>query len=85
VNATSITGYHGPASEELAWRFLEAGDVAIVASDGHRLARPPRLDDAYELVRERLGKEKARPLFDGSALGLSSRRPLPSRAAARGA
>ncbi|HEY7018514.1 MAG TPA: CpsB/CapC family capsule biosynthesis tyrosine phosphatase [Gaiellaceae bacterium] len=85
VNATSITGYHGPESEELAWRFLEAGDVAIVASDGHRLARPPRLDDAYELVRERLGEEEARPLFDGSALGLSSRRPLPSRAAARGA
>ncbi len=84
VNATSILGRHGPESEELVWRLLEAGDVAAVASDGHRLTRPARIDEAYELVRARVGEEAALPLFDGSALGISAR-PIPSRAAARGA
>jgi protein-tyrosine phosphatase len=85
VNATSIVGYHGRGPEELAWRLLGTGEVTVVASDGHRVARPARLDEAYELVRARLGEEAAVPLFDGSALGLSRARPLPSRAAARGA
>jgi hypothetical protein len=41
-----------------------------VASDGHRQARPPHLDEAYELLVERVG-ETASGLFDGSALGLT--------------
>jgi len=85
VNATSLLGRHGEESEELAWRLVEAGDAAIVASDGHRLTRPPRVDEAYELVRDRVGEDRALPLFDGSALGLSFARPTPSRAAVRGA
>jgi hypothetical protein len=43
-----------------------------VASDGHRQARPPHLDEAYELLVERVG-EAANRLFDGSALGLAVR------------
>jgi protein-tyrosine phosphatase len=85
VNATSLLGRHGVESEELAWRLIDAGDVAVVASDGHRVMRPARLDEAYELVRTRVGEDAALPLFDGSALGISSARPTPSRAAARGA
>ena len=85
VNATSLIGRHGDEIEELAWRLVEAGDAAVVASDGHRLTRPARLDEAYELVRARVGEDRALPLFDGSALGLSSGRPTPSRAAAPGA
>jgi protein-tyrosine phosphatase len=95
VNATSLLGRHGPESEELAWRLVDVGDVAVVASDGHRVKRPARLDEAYELVKARVGEDAARPLFDGSALGLevgtvsgasvSSVRPTPSRAAARDA
>jgi protein-tyrosine phosphatase len=84
VNATSIVGRHGPEAEELAWGLVEAGDVAIVASDGHRLTRPARIDEAYELVSARVGEEAALELFDGSALGLSAR-PTPSRAALRDA
>jgi protein-tyrosine phosphatase len=72
VNATSVLGRHGPEAEELAWRLIEAGDAAVVASDGHRLTRPARIDDAYELVRRRVGEETAWPLFDGSTLGLST-------------
>jgi protein-tyrosine phosphatase len=84
VNATSLLGRHGSEAEELAWRLIEAGDVAVVASDGHRLTRPARIDDAYELVSARVGEEAALPLFDGTTLGISVR-PTPSRAAVRDA
>jgi protein-tyrosine phosphatase len=83
VNATSLLGRHGPEAEEIGWRLVEDGLAAAVASDGHRLTRPPRLDDAYELVKTRVGEETAAPLFDGSAV--TSARRLPSRAAAPGA
>jgi protein-tyrosine phosphatase len=82
VNATSVLGLHGPGPEELAWRFLEDGTAAIVASDGHRATRPPHLDQAYASVSVRLG-ERATGFFDGSALGLSPLR-IPSHAASTG-
>jgi protein-tyrosine phosphatase len=85
VNASSLLGRHGVEIEELAWLLVENGDAAVVASDGHRLSRPARLDEAYELVRARVGEEAALPLFDGSALGVSCGPPTPSRAAAPGA
>ncbi len=74
VNATSLLGRHDEVAAELAWRFLEEGDAALVASDGHRTARPPQLDAAFALACERLGDERARPLFDGSALGVQTPR-----------
>lgn len=67
VNATSLTGYHGPAIADLGWSLLEAGLVSLVASDGHRAARPPFLDEAHRLATDRFGVE-ARRWFDGSAL-----------------
>jgi protein-tyrosine phosphatase len=70
VNSTSITGRHGPEAEALAWRLIENGHAKVVGSDGHRLTRPARLDDAYELVSARVGEEAALPLFDGTGLGL---------------
>jgi protein-tyrosine phosphatase len=85
VNSTSITGRHGPEAKAIAWRLIEDGHAKIVGSDGHRLTRPARLDDAYELVSDRVGEEAAAPLFDGSALGLRARLRLPSRAVARDA
>jgi protein-tyrosine phosphatase len=83
LNATSLLGRHGPEIEELAWGLLEV--ASVVASDGHRPTRAARLDEAYELVKSRVGEAAALPLFDGSALGVSPRRPTPSRAAAPGA
>ena len=83
VNATSLLGRHGPEAESIGWSLVESGLAAAVASDGHRLTRPARLDEAYELVRDRVGEEAALPLFDGSAV--TSGRRLPSRAAAPGA
>jgi protein-tyrosine phosphatase len=86
VNATSLLGRHGAGPAEAAWQLVEADRVSLVASDGHRTARPPQLDAAYELVRARVGEERALRLFDGSALGVvASSRPIPSRAAAQGA
>jgi protein-tyrosine phosphatase len=87
VNATSLLGHHGAEIESLAWRFVDEALVSMVASDGHRLTRPPFLDDAFGRVRVRVGETRARSLFDGSALGLAAASPrrLPSRAAARGA
>jgi protein-tyrosine phosphatase len=74
LNATSVIGYHGPDIEATAWRLLEDGLAGLVASDGHRHARPAHVDDAYRRVKERLG-ERADSLFDGSALpGFSAAR-----------
>jgi protein-tyrosine phosphatase len=68
VNATSILGYHGPEQAEQGWRLVEDGLADLVASDGHRSARPPFLDAAYELVLGRVGPERADALFTGRAL-----------------
>ena len=86
VNSTSLLGRHGPEIAELAWQLVESGEASIVASDGHRGARPPFLDDAYARVSARLG-DRARTLFDGSALGLEavSAPGRPSRAGERDA
>ena len=73
VNATSLLGRHGAAAADAGWFLLEAGLADLVASDGHRARRPPFLDEAFALARERLGEE-AKGLFDGSAL-----RRLPAR------
>jgi protein-tyrosine phosphatase len=86
VNSTSLLGRHGPTPATIGWRLLEEGRAALVASDGHRLTRPPFLDEAYELAEQRLGPERARPFFDGSPLGLTgAERPATSRGAQRGA
>jgi protein-tyrosine phosphatase len=85
VNATSLTGRHGPEAQALGWRLLADGEAGLVASDGHRESRPPYLDAAYAAAVGRLGETRARSLFDGSALEAVSPRRLASRAAARGA
>jgi protein-tyrosine phosphatase len=68
LNAPSLLGGHGAAAERTAWTLLDAGLAALVASDGHTVARPPAMRDAYDEVHERYGEEIAVPLFDGSAL-----------------
>jgi protein-tyrosine phosphatase len=84
VNATSLTGWHGITEARIGWDLLERGVASLVASDGHRQERPPFLDGAWERAVERLGHDAARPLFDGSALGLGSVSRTPSlRSAAR--
>jgi protein-tyrosine phosphatase len=83
INATSLTGRHGPEPEELGWSLLETGAGKLVASDGHRTTRPAHLHDAHALAQERLG-DRALSLFDGTALGVTPSRTA-SRAASTGA
>jgi tyrosine-protein phosphatase YwqE len=71
VNGSSLTGWEGPQIEALGWRLLEAGTASLVASDGHRPARPPHLDEAHARAVERLGPDVS-SLFDGTALGLDA-------------
>ena len=87
VNGSSLTARHGPEIEGLAWGLVDDGLVSLVGSDGHRGTRPATLDDAYAATVVRVGETQARSLFDGSAIGVAaaSTKPLPSRAAARGA
>jgi protein-tyrosine phosphatase len=73
VNASSLLGRHGEDCEALGWALIEAEVASLVASDGHRETRPARLDEAFARVRARFGEAHARPLFDGSALGLTAR------------
>jgi protein-tyrosine phosphatase len=69
VNGSSLLGRHGLATQELGWELVERGLASLVGSDGHRQARPARLDEAYALSFARVG-EAADALFDGSALGV---------------
>jgi len=79
VNGTSLLGYHGREQEELGWALLEDASAGIVASDGHRSARPPNLDEAWARASARIGEGAVR-FFDGSALGLTLGRPASAAA-----
>jgi protein-tyrosine phosphatase len=68
VNAPSFVGRHGATAERTAWTLLDAGYVALAASDGHTPGRPPVLNDAYDAVCKYRGEGVALPLFTGSAL-----------------
>lgn len=68
LNAPSLVGGHGVTAERTSWALLDAGLVTLAASDGHSVARPPKLAVAYRFVRERRGDGIALPLFDGRAL-----------------
>jgi tyrosine-protein phosphatase YwqE len=77
---------HPERAEALGWRLVSSGLAALVASDGHRLTRPARLDEAFAAVKAKTGEGAGR-LFDGSALGVLalSEEPTRSRAASTGA
>jgi protein-tyrosine phosphatase len=81
INATSLLGRHGEDPADLGWDLLERGVARIVGSDGHRPTRAPHLDEAYELAVRRLGEDRALPLFDGSALGLSTEADVAAKSA----
>ena len=67
-NGDSALGENGPLAEQAFWRLVDEGLVALVASDGHRRHRPPRLDQTHRLLIERYGAATIAMLFDGSAI-----------------
>ncbi len=42
VNATSLTGDHGPGAEAVGWSLVEEGFASLMGSDGHRPSRGRR-------------------------------------------
>jgi protein-tyrosine phosphatase len=67
-NGDSALGGNGPVAEQVFWRLVDEGLVALVASDGRRRHRPPRLEQAHRLLVERYGEASIEVLSDGSAI-----------------
>lgn len=64
ITASSLLGDFGEQSKNRAWRYIESGSVAVVASDMHNLKRRPnKMKAAYQLVKEKCGVEVANSLF----------------------
>jgi protein-tyrosine phosphatase len=68
VNGSSLHGRHGGDVQRVGWELVEGGQADLVGSDGHRGNRPPYLDETFQLVSGRIGREQALPLFTGAAL-----------------
>jgi protein-tyrosine phosphatase len=68
ANGDSVLGHNGPVAEHAFWQLVDEGLVGLVASDGHRRHRPPRLDQAHRALAERYGEASIERLFDGSAI-----------------
>jgi len=63
VTAQSLLGRFGKSSEQSAWEMVRRGLAHFVASDAHDVDdRPPRLDLAFEALRQRVGEQEARRL-----------------------
>jgi protein-tyrosine phosphatase len=78
VTAGSLTGVFGPGAQKDSLRWLADGLVHFVASDAHNTGRRPlKLQAAFDLVRERFGKEKARALFFENPMAAFEGRELP--------
>ncbi|GLK88113.1 tyrosine-protein phosphatase [Pseudomonas turukhanskensis] len=65
VTAGAVAGHFGSSAQELAERFLLAGQVTILASDAHNMKnRPPNLLPGLEHAAELIGESAARLLVD---------------------
>lgn len=60
VTASSLNGRFGRRAETLATKLLEENKVHFLATDAHNLSsRPPRMKEAFEMVRKKYGIETA--------------------------
>jgi protein-tyrosine phosphatase len=63
ITSGSLTGDFGPDAQDTGWRLIEAGAVALIASDAHdHQNRPPRMTAAIKAISARLGHAVARRL-----------------------
>jgi protein-tyrosine phosphatase len=64
VTAQSLTDRFGKSAQDAAWGLLRKGLVHAIASDAHdTVHRPPRLNQAHELLTEQLGEDVANLLL----------------------
>ncbi len=78
VTAQSLTGRFGRAAESYGWELLEQGLAHFVASDAHDPeGRHPRLDEAMQLVSDRLGEDAAARLFTHNPAAVIAGKQLP--------
>lgn len=78
VTAGSLLGVFGEQARKEAWRWLSAGLVHIVASDAHNTRRRPlKLRQAFDLVREQCGEERANAVFLENPMAAFEGRELP--------
>lgn len=60
VTAGSLVGEFGKAAEAAAWKWINDGLIAVVATDAHDVSRrPPRMSAAFEAVASRHNRQLA--------------------------
>lgn len=77
LTAASLLGAFGRRVQEISARFCEKDLVHFVASDAHDLSvRPPGLQEAFRLVENDYGHERAARLFIDHPRAVIEDRPL---------
>lgn len=78
VNAESLVGGAGSAAAATAWELLSRGWVSVLATDAHgTTSRRPRMTEARNLVRAKLGEDLARRVCVENPLVVLDGRTLP--------
>ncbi len=61
ITAGSLLGHFGSTAQSSAWKWLEAGQAHLVATDAHHVtARPPNLTGAIDKIASKLGESIAK-------------------------
>jgi protein-tyrosine phosphatase len=76
VTAQCLTDRFGRAARESAWELLRRGLVHVIASDAHDTERrPPRLDQARDILTREMGAEAAELLLVANPLAILAGEP----------
>jgi protein-tyrosine phosphatase len=83
VNASSLTGRHGDDARRWGIELLRSGRADVIASDAHRVSRPPQLSAALDvLAGEGMPRAGLEPLVAGGPRALLQYGIAPLRRAA---
>lgn len=78
VTAGSVIGRMGKQAERMAHALLAKRWVHFLATDAHNVSsRPPKMNEAFELVARKYGPEYARLLCVSNPLAAFTGKPLP--------
>jgi protein-tyrosine phosphatase len=77
VTAQSLTGRFGKAAKKTAWQLLRNNQVHVIASDAHdTVHRPPRLDEARDILTREFGPDTAALLLERNPEALIAGMPV---------